>query len=275
MRTLVPEILIALVIVPSFSGAQMDVSEKAQQLKQRILEHWEKNPNFYTTYNLREILHYLGRRYLRLPAESLGNLISIPLVYDDDRELFPYYQKLHNKYFTPSQPLSYPSAPARNGIERLMLAALYPDSMDFCAYLYEAERDTGGLNNESFVRHMAHVALAIQWVQSFMPGIPFCLNSQRMTAYKNRLLERLATLRTGTDSWMEGILALYWLNTPKSLMPDVLSVLEKVQCPSGAFRWDPYTEGCEAVHEHPTLLALWILCLEEAEGYLHSWAWPD
>jgi hypothetical protein len=262
-------------ISSGFLTAQIDFYQQSQKIKQLILEHWKKNPDFYTAYNLREILHYLGRRYLRLSPESLNKVLSLTIMYNDDKELFPYYQKLHNRHFKPPLPLSHPSAPARNAIERLMLAALYPDSLNFCAYLNIAENEMWDLSNESFVRHIAHVALAIQWVQSFMPDTPYCINSQRLLNYRNRLLERLAKVKAGSDSWMEGILALYWLNTPKNLLPDVLSVLEKVQCPSGAFRWNPHAEECNAAHEHPTLLALWIICLEEANGYIYSWIWPE
>lgn len=264
-----------LILVSGQSTVQGQQRQSARLMIEKIVQHWRQNPSFYTTYNLREILHYLGRRYLQFSPEELNEVLDIVPLYDDDRALYPYYQKLHNRHFYPVLPLSHPSAPTRNGIERLMLAALYPDSVDFCAFLNEAERDTLGLSPEGFVRHMAHVALTVPWILSFHADTPACLNYRRLSAYRNGLLICLESLPEGSDSWMEGILALYWLGTPATLLPDVISVLEKAQCPGGAFRWDPNTDNCAATHEHPTLLALWILCLKEAGGRIESWLWPD
>lgn len=264
-----------LVVALAQGRCQVEQVARLQKSKQLILNHLRLNPPFYTSYNLREILHYLGRSYLRFSPTELDNLLSVQLVYDDDKILFPYYQKLHNKQFVPMLPLSHPAAPARNPMERLMLAGLYPDSLNFCYAFKEALQDTAGLSDEGFVRHMAHVVLARMWARSFASGKMECLSRKQLRDQRMQILRRLEKLKSGTDTWMEGVLALYWLQTPRRQMPDMLSVLDKVQCPDGSFRWDPHTEGCEAAHEHPTVLALWLLCLEEAGGRVASWAWPE
>ncbi|MCX7650781.1 MAG: hypothetical protein N2050_09555 [Flavobacteriales bacterium] len=255
--------------------AQNNDSVRAERLLNETLQHFKSHPEFYKSYNLREIVHYLGRRYLNMTNVELESILKIALVFDDDRRLFPYYQKLHDKSFVPLRPLSHPDAPAAIALESLMLAGLYPDSLPFCRLLQETFKDTMGLNPEGYVRHLAHIALACAWARSFKTRPIPCIEEPWCTKAAPRIQEKLITIQPGSDSWMEGTLALCWMSDSRQTLPDVLTVLEKVRCPGGLYRWDPSQEDCAAAHEHPTVLALWLLCLYKAGGIAHSWAWPE
>jgi len=253
---------------------QVNFNKKAQAILNRIIRDVIKSPNHYKSYNLREILHYLARNYSKISEKKWNKLLDITPCFDDDKLLFPYYQKLHDLYFRNTLPLDHPLAPRGNGIETLMLAGIYPDSLNFCLFLNQ-ENNQIYSQSEYLIRHLAHVALAINWAESFASSPLPCISNQIKKHIAESIFKHLNFATNGSDTWMEGILGILLMGEILIDNKNIFFEVKNVRCPNGRWRYDPMQNSCKETHEHPTVLAAWIMAILSKNGTVANWKWPN
>ncbi len=235
-----------------------------QYINSRILEEniaYQDDSNSKSlTYSNRLIYNYLQIEYPNYFRNDTFNVLTnYKPYYDDDTSIFPLFNRWIYKNMVVDTIRVYTYLSNYKDISQAMCWGLYADFSD--NYISEInitlEKYASSEEYSDFtMRQVAHCALVLFWAKQINMDAKISRYSVLKGKYMMLARTYLQNNPIWTDTGMEAMLTLFLLEFPYHLKNKWLKELINHQMPDGGWKYDLYSEN---THQHPSVLALWIL----------------
>jgi len=195
-------------------------------------------------------------KYFKNKTYILKNYFPI---YDDDKSIFPFYNRLVDKNYIPNKDSLIYYLNTHYDLDMVMLWAIYSNEQ-FAAYKTEAVSKIlqSYTIDSTQVRGFTHCALAIKWCKALNTYNALKLPEKTEQFYLTNTLEYLKHHPCYDDTGLEAILTLLLLDKKYLIDNRWIKEIINHQNKDGGWRFSIENNSYTS-HQHPTILALIIL----------------
>lgn len=240
-------------------------------LNTSILKDKRIAKNINLAYPNRIIFSYISKKInqIRTPAYTLNKYFTP--YYSDDSSIYPYYNRLlypTNKYSLDSVK-NYISQ--NTNFDMAIMWSIYADTLKDSTTIFNVNNllykytDT-----HSNVRGVAHAALVIKLVKDHDVISYIKEHLYLEKTYLDICARYLDKNKCYTDDGMEALLTFILLDRIDLIQQKWINEIISHQQADGGWKWD---ESRSETHQHPTLLAYWILSAWEKRNLNYNPNW--
>jgi hypothetical protein len=262
-------LLILLIVCSSFhSFAQSDKDIKSAMKQSITYCDTKMKANDFKIYNIRELLHYVVRSFKLETPFALKEIIDFKPFYDDDKVIYPYFQRLHDKNKTASIDSVTNYVKNAEDLDKPLVWGIYADQlphMDDVDVILRTYSEPS-----SNIRAAMHCALITKWAKDLGALNKIQDADTLRKKYTEILVNGIDKERPYTDNGIEGVLGLFILDRPDLVKKEWIESIISHQQPNGGWKWDADVNK-SPIHDHTTVIALWVLAAYSAKDKNPSW----
>lgn len=188
----------------------------------------------------------------------------------DEESMYPFYNRLiDNKVLNIDSVKAYIAN--HDMFDRALMWAIYADNIEDSdiaekvnALLLEYTKENAN------IRGVTHAALLLKWLSDLGELNKIPNNTSLKEIYINQSIQYLEKNKSYTDEGMEAILTFILLDRIDLVKQQWIEEIIIHQQKDGGWKWD---DTQLVSHQHPTLLALWILSAWENKNKRYNPTW--
>lgn len=185
-------------------------------------------------------------------------------IFDDDISIFPMYNRLVENEFKYNKDTILKYLDTHYDIDMAMMWSIYADIGIFDYKVNDVNKVLKSYTYDSTqIRGITHCALVINWATQLNMQHKFVDLKKIEDIYVKYTLEYLNNNFVWTDTGMEAILTLILLNKHELIIKKWIKEIIIHQKKDGGWFYD---EHASETHQHPSLLAIWILTYQLNSG---------